>query len=100
MSQVYPALGRVPPPDLFGVCVVGTNGNGYAAWDADTQFEPAVDGPGADRATELAQTSVQRLRGGGLSDTGWTSGLPCEQSGDGHAQGRCTSGRSWALRGR
>src|SRR5215208_2772754 len=36
-SRVYPALARVPS-DLFGVCVVGTNGNVYAAGDAEIQF--------------------------------------------------------------
>ena len=33
-SQVYPALARVPS-DLFGICVVGTNGTVYAAGDAE-----------------------------------------------------------------
>lgn len=33
-SKVYPALARVPS-DLFGVCVVGTSGNVYAAGDAE-----------------------------------------------------------------
>jgi glutaminase len=28
-SQVYPALARVPE-DMFGICVVGTNGEVYA----------------------------------------------------------------------
>ena len=36
-SQVYPALARVPS-DLFGVCVVGTNGNVHAIGDADYEF--------------------------------------------------------------
>ena len=36
-SRVYPALERVPPA-LFGVCVVGTSGNTYAAGDADVEF--------------------------------------------------------------
>ena len=36
-SDVYPALARVPA-DLFGVCVVGTSGNVYAAGDADHEF--------------------------------------------------------------
>ncbi|MBP7243082.1 glutaminase A [Amaricoccus sp.] len=37
VSQVYPALARVPP-ELFGVCVVGASGNVYAAGDADHEF--------------------------------------------------------------
>ena len=37
ISTVYPALARVPP-DLFGVCVVGTSGNAYATGDADYEF--------------------------------------------------------------
>jgi len=37
VSQVYPALGRVPA-DLFGVCVVGTNGSVYAAGDVEIEF--------------------------------------------------------------
>jgi glutaminase len=36
-SQVYPALARVPA-QLFGVCVVGTSGNVYAAGDIDYEF--------------------------------------------------------------
>lgn len=36
-SQVYPALARVPS-DLFGICVVGTNGNVFAVGDADYEF--------------------------------------------------------------
>ncbi len=36
-SRVYPALARVPS-ELFGVCVVGTNGNVYAAGDAEVGF--------------------------------------------------------------
>jgi glutaminase len=36
-SQVYPALARVPR-ELFGVCVVGTTGNIYAAGDTDYDF--------------------------------------------------------------
>jgi len=36
-SQVYPALARVRS-DLFGICVVGTTGNIYAAGDAEHEF--------------------------------------------------------------
>src|SRR5262245_44121880 len=36
-SQVYPALARVPS-QLFGVCVVGTNGSVQAAGDSDYEF--------------------------------------------------------------
>ncbi len=36
-SRVYPALEAVPR-DLFGVCVVGTNGNIYSAGDATYEF--------------------------------------------------------------
>lgn len=36
-SQVYPALARVPR-DLFGICVVGTNGTVYTAGDAEHEF--------------------------------------------------------------
>ena len=36
-SKVYPALARVPS-DLFGICVVGTSGNVYAAGDAEYEF--------------------------------------------------------------
>src|SRR5262249_7180818 len=36
-SQVYPALARVPS-NLFGICVVGTNGNVYAVGDAEYEF--------------------------------------------------------------
>jgi glutaminase len=36
-SQVYPALARVPS-DLFGICVVGTSGNIYAAGEIEHEF--------------------------------------------------------------
>src|SRR5262245_5240761 len=36
-SQVYPALARAPA-DLFGICVVGTNGAMYAVGDTDHEF--------------------------------------------------------------
>jgi glutaminase len=36
-SPVYPALAAMPS-DLFGICVAGTNGNHYAAGDADYEF--------------------------------------------------------------
>jgi len=36
-SQVYPALARVPS-ELFGVCVVGTNGRVFGAGDIEHQF--------------------------------------------------------------
>jgi len=36
-STVYPALARVPS-DLFGICVVGTNGHVYAIGDAQYEF--------------------------------------------------------------
>jgi glutaminase len=37
VSQVYPALARVPA-DLFGVCVASTDGRIYAAGDTDHEF--------------------------------------------------------------
>ena len=37
ISQAYPALASVPP-DLFGVCVVGTSGAMFAAGDAEHEF--------------------------------------------------------------
>ena len=36
-SQVYPALAKVPAK-LFGICVVGTSGNIYAAGDSEHAF--------------------------------------------------------------
>jgi glutaminase len=36
-SDVYPALARVPS-ELFGVCVVGTNGDVHAVGDTDHEF--------------------------------------------------------------
>ena len=36
-SSVYPALERVSK-ELFGICVVGTTGNVYAAGDTDYEF--------------------------------------------------------------
>jgi glutaminase len=37
VSQVYPALSRVPA-DLFGICVVGTDGSVFSVGDADHEF--------------------------------------------------------------
>jgi glutaminase len=37
ISQIYPALARVPS-DLFGLCLVGTNGHAYSAGDIDYEF--------------------------------------------------------------
>jgi glutaminase len=37
ISEVYPALARVPP-DSFGVCVVTNSGNVYRAGQADVEF--------------------------------------------------------------
>src|SRR5262245_47591169 len=36
-SQVYPALAGVPS-ELFGICVVGTNGEVHAVGEADHEF--------------------------------------------------------------
>jgi glutaminase len=36
-SQVYPALARVHP-ELFGVCITGTNGNVYTVGDVESEF--------------------------------------------------------------
>src|SRR5438477_8980918 len=36
-SDIYPALARVPP-ELFGICVVGTSGNAYAVGDTNHEF--------------------------------------------------------------
>jgi len=37
VSRVYPALAEVPP-ELFGICVVGTSGRAYTAGDAEHEF--------------------------------------------------------------
>ena len=37
VSTVYPALAQAPP-DLFGICVVGTRGRAQTAGDADREF--------------------------------------------------------------
>ena len=37
VSEVYPALARVPP-DLFGICVVATHGAVFAVGDAEIEF--------------------------------------------------------------
>jgi glutaminase len=37
VSRVYPALERMPP-DLFGICVAGTDGRTYSAGDAEHEF--------------------------------------------------------------
>ena len=78
VSQVYPALARVPS-DLFGICVVGTSGNVYAVGDTDHAFSVmsvlqalrvrarlSIDrlgaGPGKDRG-EQHRAAVQFARG-------------------------------------
>ncbi len=37
VSNVYPALERIPA-DLFGICMVGTNGKIHSAGDVDYEF--------------------------------------------------------------
>ena len=37
VSDVYPALARVPP-DLFGICVVATHGEVFSVGDAEVEF--------------------------------------------------------------
>ena len=37
VSEVYPALARVPP-DLFGICVVATHGEVFSVGDAEVEF--------------------------------------------------------------
>ena len=37
VSEVYPALARVPP-DLFGICVVATHGAVFSVGDAEVEF--------------------------------------------------------------
>jgi glutaminase len=84
-SQVYPALALVRP-DLFGVCVAGTNGSTYWAGDAEHPFAiMSVSKPFSFALVCQALGPEQARRELGVNATGqpFNSVVAIEQSPDG-----------------
>ncbi len=93
-SQVYPALARVPS-DLFGICVVGTTGNVYAAGEADHPFSiMSVSKPFVFALVCEAMGFDQVREKIGVNATGlaFNSLAAVEQSGDGRTNPMVNSG--------
>jgi glutaminase len=93
-SEVYPALARVPS-DLFGVCVVGTNGNVYAVGDAEHEFTiMSVSKPFVFALVCEAIGHEEARRRLGVNATGlaFNSLGAIEQSGDGRTNPMVNSG--------
>src|SRR3974377_1289799 len=91
---VYPALARVPS-DLFGVCIVGTNGNVYAAGDAEYQFTiMSVSKPFlfALVCQELGADEVRGKIGANATGLAFNSLAGIEQSPDGRTNPMVNSG--------
>ena len=85
LSQVYPALGRVPR-GLFGICVAGIGGNLHAAGDVEAEFtimsvaKPFVY---ALVCEQLGRDEVRRLIGVNATGLPFNSVEAVERSGDG-----------------
>jgi glutaminase len=93
-SPVYPALARVPS-DLFGLCIVGTNGNVYAAGDAEYQFTiMSVSKPFlfALVCQELGADEVRGKIGANATGLAFNSLAGIEQSPDGRTNPMVNSG--------
>jgi glutaminase len=93
-STVYPALARVPT-DLFGICVVGTNGNVYAVGDAEHEFTiMSVSKPFVFALVCEALGPEETRRKLGVNATGrpFNSLSAIEQSGDGRTNPMVNSG--------
>ena len=93
-SQVYPALARVPSK-LFGVCVVATSGNIYAAGDAEYEFSiMSVSKPFVFALVCQALGAEQVRRKLGVNATGlpFNSLAAIEQSGDGRTNPMVNAG--------
>jgi glutaminase len=84
-SRVYPALARVSQ-DLFGICVVGINGNTFGAGDTEASFtimsvaKPFVY---ALVCQELGRDEARRLIGVNATGLPFNSVTAVEQSDDG-----------------
>ena len=93
-SQVYPALAAVPS-DLFGVCVVGTNGEVYAVGDAEYEFSiMSVSKPFVFAAVCQAVGPEQARQKLGANATGlpFNSLAAVERSGDGRTNPMVNAG--------
>jgi glutaminase len=93
-SDVYPALARVPS-ELFGICVVGTNGNVYAVGDAEHEFSiMSVSKPFVFALVCEAIGSEEARRKLGVNATGlaFNSLGAIEQSADGRTNPMVNSG--------
>jgi glutaminase len=93
-SRVYPALTRVPS-NLFGVCIVGTDGNVYAAGDTDVEFSiMSVAKPFVFALVCQSLGSEQVREKIGMSGTGlpFNSLTAIEQSVDGRTNPMVNSG--------
>jgi len=85
VSDVYPALGRVPAA-FFGICVVGIGGNVYAAGDTDVELTiMSVAKPFlyALVCRELGREELRRLVGVNATGLPFNSVTAVEQSADG-----------------
>jgi glutaminase len=93
-SQVYPALAAVPS-DLFGVCVVGTNGEVHAVGDAEYEFSiMSVSKPFVFAAVCQAVGPEQARQKLGANATGlpFNSLAAVERSGDGRTNPMVNAG--------
>jgi glutaminase len=93
-SQVYPALARVPS-DLFGVCVVGTNGEVYTVGAAEYEFSiMSVSKPFVFAAVCQAMGAEEARRKLGANATGlpFNSLAAVERSGDGRTNPMVNAG--------
>jgi glutaminase len=93
-SDVYQALARVPG-DLFGICVVGTNGGVYSVGDAEREFTiMSVSKPFVFALVCQAMGHEEARRRVGVNATGlpFNSLTAIEQSGDGRTNPMVNSG--------
>ena len=85
VSEVYPALARVPP-DLFGICVVATHGAVFSVGDAEVEFaimsvaKPFVF---ALVCQSIGPEEARRLLGANSTGLAFNSLAAIEQSPDG-----------------
>lgn len=93
-SQVYPALARVSS-ELFGICIVGTDGATYAVGDADHEFSiMSVSKPFvfAHVCQILGAKATREKLGVNATGLAFNSLAAIEQSGDGRTNPMVNSG--------
>jgi glutaminase len=94
LSQVYPALARVPA-DLFGICLAGVGGALFAAGDTDIEFtimsisKPFVFALVCD---QIGPRAAQRLLGANATGLPFNSIHAVENSADGRTNPMVNSG--------